>query len=98
PPEWLVPCGDAAALAGRVGELLSDPAGLRAARRSARARAEGFRWEAVITRTAEAYLTALPRRAGGGAVAAASCRGSGLRCRPALCRTVRPARPDARPR
>jgi glycosyltransferase involved in cell wall biosynthesis len=59
PPAYLVPPGDADGLALRVAELLADADGLRTARRWARRRAEGLRWEAVAARTAAAYLAHL---------------------------------------
>lgn len=66
-PEFLVPKGDGRALGRRVSELLGAPDRLRAARRGARLRAEGFRWEEIAARTAAAYLAALERRAPAGA-------------------------------
>jgi glycosyltransferase involved in cell wall biosynthesis len=63
PADLLTPVGNAAAMARRALDLLGDPERLRAARRWARARAEEFTWDRVITRTANAYLTRLATRA-----------------------------------
>lgn len=62
-PEWLVPRGDAAALAARVVPLLRDPARLSEARRMAweRAREATFSWEEIGRKTSSAYLAALTR-------------------------------------
>jgi glycosyltransferase involved in cell wall biosynthesis len=58
-PEYLVPVGAVRELADRLGDILSDPDRLRVARLWARTRADEFRWEAIATRTAEAYTRRL---------------------------------------
>lgn len=59
PPEYRVPVGAVRELADRVGDLLTDPDRLRAARLRARARAAEFRWEEIAARTAAAYTQRL---------------------------------------
>jgi glycosyltransferase involved in cell wall biosynthesis len=62
-PEWLVPRGDAAALADRVVPLLCDAARLSEARWRAwqRAREPTFSWEEIGRKTSRVYLAALSR-------------------------------------
>jgi glycosyltransferase involved in cell wall biosynthesis len=62
PRAHLVRPGDAVDLARRAADLLGDPARLRLARRQARARAEQFAWDDIVSRTADAYLGRLARR------------------------------------
>ena len=59
PPEYLTRCGDGAALGRQLAGRLADPARLRAARREARTRAEGFRWADIARVTADRYLKSL---------------------------------------
>lgn len=59
PPEYRVPVGAVRELADRLGDLLSDPDRLRAARLWARARAAEFRWEEIAALTAAAYTRRL---------------------------------------
>ena len=59
PPEYRVPVGAVRELSDRVGDLLTDPDRLRAARLWARARAAEFRWEEIAARTAAAYTRRL---------------------------------------
>lgn len=51
----LVPVGDAAALAGAIDELLSDPAGARSLGERGRARARTFTWAQTAALTVAAY-------------------------------------------
>lgn len=72
---WLVPPGDAPALAAAVEACMDDPA--RARRFGAQGRidvAEGFSWEAITGRLAEVYRGVIARASAGGA-AAGSARG-----------------------
>lgn len=61
-PEFLAPRGDGVTLGRRLARLLSDPQGLGAARRAARARAEQFPWEASVRQTAELYASRVAQR------------------------------------
>ncbi len=65
PAGVLFPAGDAAALAGRLGELLDDPARRAALAAAGRARARAFAWPEVAAAVARVYRAAIaadPRR------------------------------------
>ena len=60
PPEFLVPRGDAPAMAAKVAALLrADPARLRDERRQARQRSRPFRWDTIARQTSDDYQAAL---------------------------------------
>ena len=62
PPEQIVPRGDFRAMSSRITAWLRDPEALRTARRAARERSRGYRWDRIARATAEAYTQAWARR------------------------------------
>ena len=66
PAEYLVPAGDAAAIAQKVTALLLDSARLAKARIWAKQRSQEFTWTAIAEETAAIYSEHLGRKRGGG--------------------------------
>lgn len=64
PPAYLVPRGDADAMAAKIIRLLRDPIALASARAWARERSQGFAWDAIAAQTSELYLDRLHQRRG----------------------------------
>jgi glycosyltransferase involved in cell wall biosynthesis len=58
PPDWLVPPGDEAGLARALVGLLAERNALERNRRRARTIADGFSWDDIARKTAEAYTRA----------------------------------------
>lgn len=70
----LVPTRDSAALAAVLERLMADPDLLQRLRTSAHARAQGFGWERIATRTLELYEEALAARTATGRAVAPAVR------------------------